>query len=54
MPLICRAITARTVADLTGGDRSVASNTYVRDSAQPGFANLLGRTRSSYVVEARQ
>ena len=54
MPAIVRNITQRVADSVKGGDPSVALNTFIRDSALPGFAILIGRTKASYLVESRQ
>jgi hypothetical protein len=43
----------RTADRPIGGDPSAASNTFIRDTGLPGFAIVVGRSKSSFVVEAR-
>jgi integrase len=53
MPTTYLSITPRTADRLIGGDPSAASNTFIRDTGLPGFAIVVGRSKSSFVVEAR-
>lgn len=53
MPTRYLSITPAAVAKLVRGDPAAAPNTFVRDVSIPGFAVLIGRTKSSYVVEGR-
>ena len=54
MPATFQNITARTVASCYGGgNANVKPNTFIRDAGLSGFAILIGRTKSSYVVEGR-
>jgi hypothetical protein len=53
MPSIARRITELVVTETRRGDPQAKPNTFVRDTGLAGFAVLIGRTRSSYVVEAR-
>ena len=53
MPSVYRNITPRAVADLVAGKADTPPNSFVRDTALPGFAIRVGRTKSSYVIEGR-
>jgi hypothetical protein len=53
MPSVYRNITPRAVADLVAGKSDTPPNSFVRDTALPGFAIRVGRTKSSYVIEGR-
>jgi integrase len=53
MPTTLQNVTARVVDRCVGGDPNAAPNTFIRDTSQSGFAILIGKTKSSYVVEGR-
>ena len=53
MPSEIRNITEKLAASLAAGRPDVAPNTFIRDAGLTGFVVLIGRNKSSYLVEAR-
>jgi len=53
MPATYLSITQKTADRYAKGDPTAGPNTFVRDPGLAGFAILVGRTKSSFIVESR-